>query len=162
MPFDVYLISMINETAEKITLLFYKLWVSKGVVTNEVLTIKIEDGEAEFECEDELLKQTLVAIANGDIILLKNVLTFMLQKNIICCRTKKMIDGMLLFYGIEMNHKSIDMIEGSASNNKEYQKFYNNTFALNINFSMFSNSGSLVEGRLGDIDLSWIKDKFSK
>ena len=80
MPFDVCLISMINETAEKITLLFYKLWVSKGVVTNEILTIKIEDGEAEFECEDELLKQTLVAIANGNIILLKNVLTFIYRK----------------------------------------------------------------------------------
>lgn len=54
------------------------------------------------------------------------------------------------------------MVEGSVSNNKEYQKQYNKTFALGLNFSMFSNSGSLVEGRLGDIDLSWIKDKFSK
>ena len=156
------IIAMINETAEKITLLFYKLWTSRGIVTNEAISIRVDDNEVDFECDDKYLKQALLEITNDDIVLLKNSLTFMLQKDIITCHTKQMLDGMLLFYGIGINHKAIEMVEGSVSNNKEYQKQYNKTFALGLNFSMFSNSGSLVEGRLGDIDLSWIKDKFSK
>ena len=46
MPYII--IAMINETAEKITLLFYKLWTSKGIVTNEAISIRVDDNEVDF------------------------------------------------------------------------------------------------------------------
>ena len=44
------------------------------------------------------------------------------------------------------------MVEGLVSGNKDYQKQYNKTFALNLNFSAI-NLGSFLDARLGDVKL---------
>ena len=111
MPYII--ITMINETAEKITLLFYKLWTSKGIVTNEAISIRVDDNKVDFKCDDKYLKQALLEITNDDIVLLKNSLTFMLQKDIITCHTKQTLDGMLNFCDIGINHKAIEMVKNN-------------------------------------------------
>lgn len=144
---------MINETAEKITLLFYKLWTTKGVVTNEVMSIKINDDEASLECGDDTLREALLLIADNNCVLLKNALAFMMQKRLFSCNKKVMLDGTVMMFGIVMNHEAIDMIEGAVSGNRNSQSNYNKTFALNIKFNLFD-LGALVDGRLGDLVIS--------
>ena len=142
---------MINNTTEKITLLFYKLWSEKGIVTDEPIAIETGD-DIDFECDDEPLRQKLLSVVDGNIVLFKNALTFMEQENIFSCKKRNLADRNVILFGITMEPKAIKMVEGLVSGNKDYQKQYNKTFALNLNFSAI-NLGSFLDARLGDVKL---------
>jgi hypothetical protein len=62
---------MITETAEKIALLFYELWTTRGIITDETITLVARDNETEFDCDDDALHDALSKIVDGNFVLLK-------------------------------------------------------------------------------------------
>ena len=142
---------MITETAEKIALLFYELWTTRGIITDETITLVARDNETEFDCDDDALHDALSKIVDGNFVLLKNALTFMIDSDIISVTTSRTINGALVMLNIIPSPKAIKMIEAAQSKdkgNREYQEQYNNTFGVNVNFSLIH--GSLVENKLSD------------
>ena len=124
----------IQEAAQKILLIFYKLHTAQGYITEE--TLEFEYGNSwEFSTEDKVLEKAL----NDEIdssILIKNALQYLEDKGLITFKTQGLMSGDFLGYQFNLTSNGVDMIEGvgGAGNTRAvYQSTFNVKLAENIN-----------------------------
>ena len=124
----------IQETAQKILLIFYMRYTTQGFITEEVMQFEYDDKWV-LDTDDELLKSAL----NDEIgspILIKNALQYLEDKRLISFKTRGLVSGDFVAHMFNLTSNGVDMIEGvgGAGNTRDiYQNTFNVKLADNIN-----------------------------